>query len=160
MLKQSLLCLALAGVLFSVGCKSHKEEVVTSSDGENLPVAPTPLKPAANPAIADVPLPQGFVQINSASRTDIFEGSRTINHLYEGRTSMHELVTYLRVNVGKYNWERINDKEQIDQSVLEFTKGRETLFIKIEQRSGFLLVTLKLASRKIETKIEERRLGL
>lgn len=160
MLKQSLLCLALAGALFSVGCKSHKDAPMRSSDGENLPVAPLPLKPSETAAIADVPMPAGFVQVNSSSRTDIHEGSRTINHLYEGRASMHDLVTYLRVNVGKYNWERVNDKEALDQSVLEFSKGREKLFIKIDQRENYLLVTLSLASRKLGERLEERKLGL
>ncbi len=160
MMKQSLLCLALVGVLLSAGCKSHKDEQVRSTDGDKLVVAPTPLKPSDNPAIADVPMPVGFVLAPSVSRTDIHEGSRTISHIYEGRASMHNLVAYLRVNVGKYNWERMVDKEAEDVSVLEFDKGREHLYIKIDQEEGFLRVTLSLVSRKLGERREERQLGL
>jgi hypothetical protein len=160
MMKQSLIGLALVGMLFSAGCKSEKDTPMKSTDGETLAVAPLPLKPSDNPAIADVPLPMGFVPVNSVNRTDIHEGSRTITHIYEGRASMHDLVTYLRVNVGKYNWERVADKEGTKQSVLEFDKGREHLFIKIDQRDGYLHVTLSLVSRKLGERREEQKLGL
>jgi len=163
MFKKSALCFALVGALCLggglVGCKSKSDGPVKSTDGEHLQPAPTPLTPSSTPAIADVPMPVGFVQVNSTSRTMIGEGSRTIHHIYEGRASMKDMATYLRVNVGKFNWDRVVDKEGQTQSEFQFNKGREILFIKVQQKENFLEVDLNLTSKSFEGKREAHRLG-
>lgn len=152
MLNKSLLCLALVFSAGLIGCASDHADDLRSTDGDLIQPAPTPLVASDNPAVADVPMPKGFVLVPSVSRTIIGEGSRTIHHLYEGIAPMPELVTYLRVNVGKYNWERVVDKEGVKASTLEFTKGRERLVVRLElTHKGYTTITLDLESKLMGT---------
>ena len=122
------LVLVLGALL--VGCDSIS--MVRSDDGQMLPDrAGAGLVNRTRTPIPDVPMPVGFVLLSSKSHASVVNGERNVTHVYQGRATYAETVEFYRRLTPASGWRLARDVTEVDEIVMGFAKGRETLELRI-----------------------------
>lgn len=138
--------LALLFTVTLVGC-SKMGVGYYSDDGESLPPsagAGLVAMPAA--AIPDVPQPIGFVLVKSQSKASVANGMRSVNHVYQGRATMADAVTYYRNELNKAGW-KLNSEDLLGGATeINATKQIEQLKLNLTERKGIVTVRVAIGS--------------
>lgn len=151
---QSLLpfaALALASSLLVsslTGCKApdrpvagvHEAVFAFSDDGQYLPrSAGRGAVLSETSPIPDVPLPIGFKVVASKSRSSVGEGGvRTVQHYYQGRVSVVDLMTFYKQQLWRHDWqaEEVPTFHADGPTFMRFTKGPEDLEFRLTEFNG------------------------
>jgi hypothetical protein len=98
--------------------------------------------------IVDVPMPVGFVMIESKSRSygSATEG-RFVEHYYQGRASKADTLNFYREALSKNQWTLRSEQNQAGTIVLQYAKGREDLNIRITEPSEVTTVQIVVRNR-------------
>lgn len=131
------LCLILMLVLTTgdlAGCQSITG--IRSDDGVILPPPTGPgLVAQSRSLIPDVPTPVGFVGVGSRSSSYVTaDGVRNVNHVYQGRGSVADAVNFYRLHLPSHGWKRVREQSESRNTTMMFSKGRESLIIRITDR--------------------------
>jgi len=96
---------------------------------QDQPVPPA----AANPPIADVPIPDGMTIDLSQSQSTVVPGSnlRLVNHVYTGSVDQLAATRFFQQELPKNGWQYVEETQNPEGITLFFTKGRENLTITI-----------------------------
>ena len=121
---------------------------VPRPSGEGLVVA-------ANSPVPDVPVPVGFVPLASQSESSTAaSGNRVVNHFYQGRGELDELLQFYRQNLPRFGW-RVAGREtqpapsrrlsRIEQ--ISFVKESEEVRVRAWKRERLMTVQIALGPR-------------
>lgn len=145
-LNLSLLLLTLGAAL--AGCSSPA--VVYTDDGVLLqPQRGSGLVPKVQEMwlIPDVPTPIGFQPITSQCLATTDGVTRTVTHVYQGRTNISDAVKFYRQNLrsSRLGWtfEGVGRTEDGVQ-ILDYTKGSEAMQIRILTEAGLTTIQVDI----------------
>ncbi len=90
---------------------------------------------AANPPVADVPIPSGFKLDADSSRSVVGAGGtlRWVDHNYHGDDGELSVVRFYRDNMPSNNWKLVSQAENGDDIDLSFSKGKESCAISVSR---------------------------
>ena len=110
------------------GCTYHSDE------GEWL-TRPVAKGLVADPhsVLPDVPKPIGFELVESQSEGVMRDGARMVNHKYQGRSTMNEVIEYYRTIPRRHKWKPVREDRDLHGMYMWYTKGREMLESEISQ---------------------------
>ncbi len=94
---------------------------------------PPELAPKASPAIADVPMPEGFEYDESASRHQVAGGLRLIDHTYTGRKDKYDVLRFYRKQMAANQWTLMRETMLRGDIVMDYDKGNERCSITINK---------------------------
>jgi hypothetical protein len=106
-----------------------------SEDGRLLPPRTGEgLVPRKDPAIADVPMPIGFVLIEDHSRAEVAVGTRYVEQMYQGVSTLGEAVRFYRSHLPRQGWRPLGEAVEAGVFIMRYTKGDENLELRIAQQ--------------------------
>lgn len=142
----SLVGCVMAGCL--TGCKApdrpvagvHEAVFAFSDDGQYLPrSAGRGAVLSESSPIPDVPLPIGFKVVAAKSRSSVGEGGvRTVQHYYQGRVSVLDLMTFYKQQLWRHDWQQqaVPAFNPDGPTFVRFTKGPEDLELRLTEYNG------------------------
>lgn len=127
------LCLAIVGG----GCKQGPFGMAFSDEGHMLPPPEGPgLVAAKQSPIPDVPHPIGFVLITSQSRSELIDGRRYAEHMYQGQAQAGDIVRFYRRVLPRHGWKPGSEHQDQELVRLNYAKGAEDLTIQIARQQS------------------------
>lgn len=123
-------CLLLA----LLGCESIPT-ATHSDDGQLLAPAPASgLVALVRSPIPDVPMPVGFVAVAARSNSTVnADGTRVVNHTYQGRATVADAVRFYRQQLPINQWQYVREQFDGTMTRMQFVKGPEELLVEIAQ---------------------------
>ena len=96
--------------------------------GCNSPTATQPVRLiAARPFESDIPVPSGFVLVDSASEDRSTGVSRLyLRHLYEGQADKHSVRLFYRAQMPLARWVKVSDGSVKGEITMRFEKAAES----------------------------------
>jgi hypothetical protein len=93
----------------------------------------TPLIPAVNAPISDVPLPAGFTIDMSKSISHVVPGNsfRSVNHEYKGSDAAIPVVRFYKDQMPPKGWTLIDQNEVKGKYTLRFSKNKEDCAVSV-----------------------------
>lgn len=140
------LTLASMMVLAVGGCAESPTLVHLSEDGRILR-KPASAELVAKPdsPIPDVPMPVGFVFIETRSSSQSVGHLRRVDHVYQGLASRGQVAEYYRRVLPASGWQRGSDEMAGPSHVLRYMKDREALEIRITESNSVATVRVRLS---------------
>lgn len=142
---RSVACVVLLSVALIGGCSDLR--AVRSDDGQLL-AAPTGrgLVARSPSPVADLPMPIGFVMVQSRSRASVEPGRRMVTHVYQGRAAFADVIEFYRSELRRHGWrvrgERIEGQTAV---TLTATKADEAARVEVDRRDAVITVELTIA---------------
>ncbi|MFA9476713.1 hypothetical protein ACERK3_00260 [Phycisphaerales bacterium AB-hyl4] len=148
---RSAMAMLLVALVATLGACTEQSvpRIAYSDDGQYL-------RPAAGPGlvakdtspIPDVPLPIGFVGVPSRSQADFDGQVRHVHHVYQGRANTAEVVNFYRRQLPRKDWASLGREQEDDgTTVMRFTKGHESLNIRVGVRHSVVTVIVNIGPR-------------
>jgi hypothetical protein len=95
--------------------------------------ATTPLIPAVDPPVADVPIPAGFRMTGDSTSKVESTGLRFVNHLYVGSDDILPVVRFYKDEMPKKGWGFVDQTQMVDNEIrLHFSKNSEDCVVTVE----------------------------
>lgn len=121
--------LAIALAVAGTGCTATgdaqaTDKPATKSDTASAPLTLADLLPLNRPPIADLPVPNGFMLVESISRSYDWGSGRVVDHTYEGRAEKQEIERFYARQMPAQGWTRASTETVRGSSRLEFTNPR------------------------------------
>lgn len=133
----------LLGAAFLTGCGAQRPgdpAVAVTADHQLLPNRTGPgLIDAQTSPIPDVPMPVGFVQLGEESSSGYGPSSRIVDHHYQGRALVPDLVTFYEHRLWQHGWTQVGiETTSEDEARVTAVKGGEGLEITASTRHDIL----------------------
>lgn len=121
---------------------------VPRSSGEGLVVAP-------DSPIPDVPVPVGYVPlVNQSESGTAAGGGRLVNHLYQGRGDLDEILQFYRQNLPRFGWraagretEPAPNRRLTRTEEITFVKGSEEIRVRAWKRERLMTMQVAMGPR-------------
>lgn len=133
------LSLVASTAFLTPGCGAQRPgdpAVALSKDKQLLPnrVGPGLIDAEVSP-IPDVPIPVGFVQVVEDSSSGYGPSARVVDHHYEGRALVPELMTFYEHRLWQHGWTQVGIETTSEkQARITAVKGAEGLEISASNR--------------------------
>ncbi len=136
------LALALAFAL-NLGCESKLSNGnggngggLLDLGGQSQAVAGPGLMPQAKPPIDDLPVPIGFVLVESISRDYTLAAGRLVDHTYQGRDAKIDVDRFYQTQMPDAGWTMQDRRTTRGIYTLNFTNATERCEVRITEVGG------------------------
>jgi len=144
----TMLLLLVAAVMS--GCGGTMPLLGISSDARVLPLrGGMGLVAALAPPVADVPIPIGFLVVASTQQAERQTGARQLRHVYQGRGSVDEVMTFYQRQLPMNGWTSVDEPEAVIGNRLTYAKGIEILEILAEKKWTVVTATITIGESGI-----------
>jgi len=117
-----------------------------SEDGHWLqPRAAAGLVADPRSPIPDVPMPVGFVPVPSKCRAGATSTARNVVHVYEGRATMRDAVTFYRSQPPQHDWQFLGEQAMGSEVMMWYERGPERLSVQLSRSGGTVRATVGIA---------------
>lgn len=119
-----------------------------SEDGHWLaPRAAAGLVADPRSPIPDVPMPVGFVPVPSKCRAGATSTSRNVVHVYEGRATMRDAVSFYRSQPLQHDWQFLGEQAVGSEVMMWYERGPERLTVQLGRSGGTVRATVGIADQ-------------
>ena len=121
--------------------------IAMSDDGRYLePQGSRGLVVSRESPVRDVPMPIGFVLIDSRSRNLTTSNHRFIEHFYQGRAQRKDLLDFYRRSTNRRGWQPQREQTAGAATWIIFTRDDEDLQVRISYRDDIAEVFVRVRS--------------